>query len=178
VDRIPVGHGVGACFRVAGKVETGSLYVNRALGAPGVSETFELPSADLLHLLALWLMGLLGAGWATAINVFYLSSYVAVGVAAVFVMRRLGASRVASAAVAVLYALLPYHWMRGDGHLFLASYWIVPPVLLVAMWMDSAATLSGGSGDLRRGGAVRRLLRLLRLLLHRRGGSARRAARA
>jgi phosphoglycerol transferase len=119
-------------------LETGSIYVNRLLGAPGVSELYEVPGADLFHLLTLRLFGLLGAGWATAINVFYLSSYAAVGVAAVFVMRRLGASRIVSAAVAVLYSMLPYHWMRGEGHLFLASYWIVPLVLLVAVWMDSA----------------------------------------
>ena len=137
---VPFAYGSDALSTQAGVknlLETGAVYVNRALGAPGVSETYDVPSADTLHLLALRILGFFGTGWATAINVFYLLSYPAVGLAAVFVMRRLGASRLTSAAVAVLYALLPYHWMRGEGHLFLASYWIVPLLLLVAVWLDS-----------------------------------------
>ena len=42
-------------------LETGSIYVNRLLGAPGVSELYEVPGADLFHLLTLRLFGLLGA---------------------------------------------------------------------------------------------------------------------
>ena len=70
-------------------------------------------------------------------NLFYLTGYAAVGIATAFVMRRLGASRLVAIAVAILYALLPYHWLRGEGHLFLSMYWILPLILLVLVWLDS-----------------------------------------
>ena len=41
-------------------------------------------------------------------------------------------------AVTVLYLFMPYHWMRGEGHLFLGMFWIVPLQLLVLWWIDSA----------------------------------------
>lgn len=133
-----VGDALATQAGVKNLLETNSIYVFKALGAPGVSKIYEMPSADLLNYLAVRLIGLSGAGAGAAVNVFYLLSYATAGVAAVFAMRRLGASRLVSVAVAVLFSLLPYHWMRGEGHLFLASYWIVPLLLLVAVWLDSA----------------------------------------
>jgi len=70
-------------------------------------------------------------------NLFYLSGYVGVGVTTAFVMRRLGGSRLIAIVVSVLFALVPYHWLRGEGHLFLSMYWILPLVLLVLVWLDS-----------------------------------------
>jgi phosphoglycerol transferase len=122
---------------IKGWFETGSLFTNPALGAPGVAQFYDYPSADWANVLIVRFFGLLGAGPAAAMNLFYLTGYAAVGVTTAFVMRRLGASRLVAIAVAVLYALLPYHWLRGEGHLFLSMYWVLPLVLLVLVWLDS-----------------------------------------
>lgn len=122
---------------VKGWLTGGSFWVNPSLGAPGVSELYEMPGADLLHWVELRLLGLAGADWASAINLLYLIGYAAVGVAALYALRRLGVSRTVGSAAAVLFSLLPFHWMRGEGHLFLSNYWVVPLVVLVAAWLDA-----------------------------------------
>ena len=40
-----------------------------------------------------------------------------------------------AAVVSVVYTLLPYHLYRGEVHLFLSGYHVVPLCALVAMWV-------------------------------------------
>jgi len=121
---------------IKGIIRTGSWLVNPSLGAPGVMNFYELPSADTLSFLMIRLLGFASGDWAVVLNVFYLLGYPAVGLAAAFALRRLGVSRVVAACGAVLYALMPFHWMRGEGHLLLSFYAMVPLLVLVAFWMD------------------------------------------
>jgi phosphoglycerol transferase len=123
--------------QIKGWIEHASFLTNPSLGAPGVSQLYDFSMADGLNVLLLRGLGLLGAGSGTVMNLFYLSGYAAVGVVTAFVMRRLGVSRVSSLAVAVLFALLPYHYLRGESHLSLSMYWIVPALVLVLAWLDS-----------------------------------------
>lgn len=137
---VPFMYGGDALYylgQVKGWLETGSYYVNSFLGAPGASEMYDFPSADALNVALIWLLGLLGAGAGTAMNLFHLSGYVLAGLATAFVARRLGLSRLVALAVTFLYLFIPYHWERGEGHLFLAMYWIIPLQLLVLYWLDS-----------------------------------------
>jgi phosphoglycerol transferase len=131
------GDGLAVLAGVKGLFETGTTTTNPALGAPGVAQFYDIPGTDALHVLALRILGLFGASPALSINLFYLASYAAVGAATAFVARRLDLSRVTALGVAVLFAVLPYHYMRGEVHLFLSMYWIVPLLLLVAVWLDS-----------------------------------------
>ncbi len=117
--------------------EHGSYYTNPSLGAPGVSQMYDFPSADGLNVMLIRAFGFLGANAGMAINLFYLSGYVLTGLTAGLVLRRLGLSRVAGLAVTVLFVLTPYHWLRGEGHLFLGMFWILPLQLLVLWWLDS-----------------------------------------
>jgi phosphoglycerol transferase len=121
---------------VKGVLRTGWWLTNPALGAPGISNAFDLPGADTLLYVLIRLIGFGSGDWATVINVFYLLGYSVVGLTAVFALRKLGASRPVAACGAIVYALLPYHWMRGEGHLFLSFYAMVPLLVLVAFWMD------------------------------------------
>jgi phosphoglycerol transferase len=123
--------------QIKGWIEHASFLTNPSLGAPGVSQLYDFPVADGLNVLFIRGLGLLGAGSGTVMNLFYLSGYTAVGVVTAFVMRRLGVSRPSSLAVAVLFALLPYHYLRGESHLYLSMYWIVPALVLVLVWLDS-----------------------------------------
>ena len=136
---------------IKGWFETGSIFTNPSLGAPGVAQFYDYPSADWANIAVVRFLGLLGAGPAAAMNLFYLTGYAAVGVTTAFLMRRLGASRLVAIAVAVLFALLPYHWLRGEAHLFLSMYWVLPLVLLVLVWLDSPSPpliKLGGAGRL------------------------------
>jgi phosphoglycerol transferase len=59
-------------------------------------------------------------------NLFFLLTFPLVAVAAYLVLRQLPASPGAAVVVAVLYALLPYHFLRGELHVFLSAYYAVP----------------------------------------------------
>lgn len=123
---------------IKGWLESGSIVTNPALGAPGVAQFYDLPSADGLNFVLVRVLGFLGAGSGTALNLLYLLGYPAVGLASAFVLRRLGVSRFSSLAVAILFAFIPYHWLRGEDHLFLSMYWIIPLLVLVLVWLDSS----------------------------------------
>ena len=104
------------------------FYENGRLGAPAGLELYDYPvlSGETLNVLVVWLLGLFGFGSAGAMNVFYVLTYPAAGVAAYLVLRRLGAEPAASLVCSVLYALAPYHFIRGETHLWLSAYYAVP----------------------------------------------------
>ncbi len=49
------------------------------------------------------------------------------------VLRKLGLSRVASGVGAFVYAFAPYHFLRGEGHLLLSGYEMMPIGILLAL---------------------------------------------
>jgi phosphoglycerol transferase len=132
------GDGLFAQAWVKGLIETGSYLTNPSLGAPGLAQFYDIPNADGLNFLVMRLIGLFGMSTGTIVNLFYLAGYSAVGVATAVVLRRLHVSRLPSLGVAVLFALLPYHYLRTEMHLFLSTYWIIPLLLLVLVWLDSS----------------------------------------
>jgi phosphoglycerol transferase len=65
-----------------------------------------------------------------------------------FVCRRLRYDRIISALGAALFALSPYAFARGLGHLALSFYWHVPLGLLVVWWCLARAPLLNNRGRL------------------------------
>jgi phosphoglycerol transferase len=111
-----------------GVLDRGWYFENPSLGAPNGLELYDYPvlNGDTLNVVFVWLLGLLGLGSAAAMNVLYLASYPLVGLTGFLALRRLGAAQGPALVCAVLYALLPFHFLRGEGHLFLATYYAVP----------------------------------------------------
>ncbi|HEV3128150.1 MAG TPA: hypothetical protein VGY32_04165 [Solirubrobacteraceae bacterium] len=104
----------------------GWFATNHSLGAPFGQQLFDYPqSADNLNFLIIRGLTLV-AKPAVVLNLFYLLTYPLDALAAFWATRRLGASRSAAVVCAVLFALLPYHLFRGDGHLFLSAYYALP----------------------------------------------------
>jgi hypothetical protein len=100
-------------------------------------------SGDTLNVVVIWILGLFGLGSAAAMNVFYLLTYPAAGVAASLVLRRLGAEQGPSLVCALLYALAPYHFIRGETHLWLSAYYAVPVGAYLAMAVLGGEELLG-----------------------------------
>ena len=120
-------------------MERGWFYENPRLGAPSGQELYDYPvlSGDGLHVVFFWLGGLFTDDPAVVMNVFFLLTFPVTAVVAYLVLRRLAISREVALVIAVLYALLPYHFMRGETHLFLAAYYAVPlGVYLVLSVLD------------------------------------------
>lgn len=113
---------------IDGAIENAWHFENDRLGAPGGLELYDYPvvAGETLNLLLLRLLALGTGDPALAMNLFFLLTFPLAALTAFFVLRRLDVTREAALVAGVLYALLPYHFLRGEVHLFLAAYYAVP----------------------------------------------------
>jgi phosphoglycerol transferase len=109
------------------------LLHNDYLAAPDGQDFHDFPTSDGLQLLLLKGIGTLTGNVFLAVNLYFLLSFPLTAVTALFVLRRLGLSRGPALLAALLYAFLPYHFLRGQEHLFLAQYWMVPLLTWLAL---------------------------------------------
>jgi hypothetical protein len=109
-------------------IEHGWYLQNPDLGAPNGQELYDYPVAtgETLNLVLFWLGGLFTNDAALVMNLFFLLTFPLAAVAAYVVLRLLPVSPPVALVGAVLYALLPYHFLRGELHLFLSAYYAVP----------------------------------------------------
>lgn len=118
---------------IKGMTESGSFFILKNAGAPGISDTRCYPCSDGLHIIVLKVISLFTSNWAVILNLFYLLSFFFASASTMFVFRRLGLSFAISLAGSLLFALLPYHFIRGETHLFLSAYFAVPLSFLLAI---------------------------------------------
>ena len=118
-----------------GVVENGWYLSNPSLGAPFGMEMHDFPLSDSLFFLLERAISLGVRDPAVVVNLYYFGTFFATTLVALFVLRRLGAPRGPSIVCGLLYAFLPYHFLRGEGHLFLSSYFLVPLAVLVCLWL-------------------------------------------
>jgi len=116
---------------------TGGWYVNSNLGAPFGQQLYDYAiGGDNLHFLLIKALGLVSHDPSVVMNLFFLLSFPLSALSAYIVFRWARLSRLVACACAILYALTPYHFIRGERHLFLAADYAVPlgAYLVVATW--------------------------------------------
>lgn len=120
---------------VKGMVANGWYEHNPDLGAPFGQTLLGFPAfaGDHLQVLALKAMSIGSSSPAVLINLYFLLGFPLVTLTAFVAMRGMGASRPASVVASAIYALAPYHFLRGENHLFVAGYFGVPLGLLLVM---------------------------------------------
>jgi hypothetical protein len=113
---------------IKGILDHGWFYRNPSLGAPFGQQLYDYPNVatDDLQALLIKLLGVFSSDYATVMNVYFLLTFPLAAVAAYIAFRRLGATQAPSLVCAVLFALLPYHFARGENHLFYSGYFAVP----------------------------------------------------
>lgn len=134
--RVPFGY-VGDAVAVAAHVktvlETGWYESQPLLGWPAGQAYHDFPTADNLNFAIVRVLGLVSHQWPTVLNLYYLLGFPLTALAATWFLRRVGVSRPLTVALATLYAIAPYHFLRGESHLWLASYFTVPLALVVVL---------------------------------------------
>jgi phosphoglycerol transferase len=128
---------------------------NPDLGAPFGQELYDFPNlvGHSFNLLLIKLLGVFSSAPALITNLFFLLSFPLVALASFLVLRQIGISGGASLVCSVLYALAPYHFLRGEHHLHLAAYYSVPVGAYLVL-----SLLSGRQLFARRGRTGPRLL--------------------
>src|SRR5436305_39713 len=119
---------------------------NPDLGAPFGLKLYDFPvvSGDNLQILLMKAIGIFTKDSALVLNLYFLLTFPLAAATAFACSRLLGLSRPASLVVAVLFAILPYHFLHGEGHLFIAGYYAVPISCLLVV-----RALGGDAFDLR-----------------------------
>ena len=120
-------------------IDHGSALRNPSMGAPFDQQFYDQPQgADNLQLATLRALGAVTGDWARAMNLYFISGFFFIALAAYWVLRAaLHFSGLLSLAVATLFTFQPYHFTRGELHLLLSSYWMVPLAALLLIWSIS-----------------------------------------
>ena len=121
---------------------------NPSLGAPFGLELHDYAvGTERLNLDLLRALTFVFGSPAAGVNVFYLLGFALAAAAAFLAFRLLGVRRAPAGVCSVLFSLAPYHFARGEGHLFLSMYYAVPLGAYLVL-----ATLSGRPLFARRAG--------------------------
>jgi len=135
--------------------ETGWYEFQPALGAPFGQTYNDFPVADNLNFVAADVLRLVTADPIVAMNLYFIVGFPLSAATAVWFLRTCGIGRAPAVALAVVFAIAPYHFIRGEGHLFLASYFTIPIWLTLVLLVYRGAPMWGFGT---RGGRARRVL--------------------
>jgi phosphoglycerol transferase len=120
---------VGGDAQMKTTMMTGWYDHQSLLGAPGGQFFNDYYTADnlgpLFGSVARWFT----QDWALVINVYYVLGFLLAALAAVWFFRLLGVSRILTIVLSALFAIAPYHFYRGENHLWLSAYFPLPLVL-------------------------------------------------
>jgi len=122
---------------IKGIVDNGWYWQNPRLGAPGGLQMYDFPAVDNSAAVIIAVVGLFTKHPFLVLNIFYLLTFPLVTLSALFVFRQLNLSYAVALFGSLLYTFLPYHFMRGESHLFLSAYYFIPLVVLVLIWVAS-----------------------------------------
>ncbi|NJL29057.1 MAG: hypothetical protein HC897_14805 [Thermoanaerobaculia bacterium] len=112
--------------------ETGWYLEHPRLGAPGVMDLRPWSGSGFLSLATFKLLAVFFSSAGAIVNVFYLLGWPLAGAAATWALLRFHVMPALAVVLGVLFAALPGHLLRGEAHLFLANFALIPPVLVAA----------------------------------------------
>ncbi len=132
---------------VKGTIENRSYLHNPSLGMPGGMDMYDFPYPDGFNIFLIKLLSLFVSDYATVLNLFFLLTFPLTALTSICVFRRLGFSYFSAVVWSLIYTFIPFHFFRGQTHLFLTTYYFIPLVIMVALWVCSGKLLpaSGGS---------------------------------
>lgn len=129
----------GAWVKTLG--EHGWFLTNPRLGAPGTLEFYDFPLTDTIHFLFMKALFVFWRDWGAVLNVYYLLGFLLAAWSALAVLRQFGLSYICAIPGSILFAFAPYHFFRGEAHLSLSSYYLVPWAVLVMIWTVNGCPL-------------------------------------
>ena len=114
----------------------GSYHLTDSLGAPWSQDWYAFPQGgNRLHHIAWRLIGLLIDDPFTVLNVHFVLASAVIAIVAFDVLMRFGVASPMAAAMAVVYAFLPYRFWHGLQHPTLSAYFSAPLAVLLALWI-------------------------------------------
>jgi len=120
----------------AKNVLTGSVYSTARLGAPFGQHLQDFPvGGDRWSYLLVRGIGLVSNDPYTVLNIFFILGFGLIASCMYLVARELRLGVTTSSVVALLATFLPYHFWRGEMHIWLSNYVGQPLMVLLAVWI-------------------------------------------
>lgn len=114
-------------------LQTGWYENQPRLGAPFGQHYHDFPFSDDLHPAMAKFLGLFTSDWVVAFNTYYLLTFLLCAGTAVWFFRQCRLTPWLAVALAVLFAVAPYHFIRNEGHLFLSAYYLIAPAMVIVL---------------------------------------------
>lgn len=121
---------------IKGTIDHGWYLNNDSVGAPGGLRMHDYPLADAFNFLLIRIVGLFRSDYAWVLNVFFLLTFPLTALTALFAFRQFNVSNLGAVVWSLLYTFMPYHFFRGESHLFIATFYPVPLVVMVVLWLS------------------------------------------
>ncbi|HET8930268.1 MAG TPA: hypothetical protein VFN21_06390 [Acidimicrobiales bacterium] len=114
----------------------GSVYSTEHLGAPFGQHLQDFPvGGDRWSFLLVRAIGTVSNDPYTVLNIFFILGFGLIAACTYLVARELRLGVTTSSVVALLAAFLPYHFWRGEMHVWLSNYVGQPLMVLLAVWV-------------------------------------------
>ncbi|MGI8729230.1 MAG: hypothetical protein ACR2LK_04470 [Solirubrobacteraceae bacterium] len=123
-----IGDELFSLMAIKGVVDHGWFLTNPDVGAPFGQQLHDFAgvNGDTMTILAVKVLALFTVDPSLIQNLMFVLSFPAIALTAFLVLRALEIGAPAAAVAATLFALAPYHFVRGEAHFFLALYYAVP----------------------------------------------------
>jgi len=108
---------------------------NSFVGMPTGLDMHDYPMADNLHFLVLKLISCFSDDYAIVLNTYFLLTFPLTTLSSLFVFRHFNIPLVPAVVGSLLFTFVPHHILRGEGHLFLAAYYLIPLIIMVMLWI-------------------------------------------
>jgi len=118
-------------------LDNGWYWQNPALGAPGHLLMYDFPGLDNDVTVLVLLFSIFTRNAMLVLNLIYLLTFPLVALASFYVLRQFKLSFGPALLCSLLYAFLPYHFMRNETHFLLSAYFVVPLAVLVVLWVSA-----------------------------------------
>ncbi len=109
---------------------------NSALSAPIGLNMGAFPSADLnLILIVLKAFAIFKVNFITSINIYFFLTFFLTSIISLYVLKKLSVPNNIAICASVLYSFMPYHFLREVKHIVLASYFLIPLMVLALFYL-------------------------------------------
>lgn len=122
VPYLSTGDATQAQYLIKTVLDRGWYTQNPEVGAPFGATAADFPIPEPSHFLLIRLLGVVSDDPFVVFNLFYLVSFFTAALAGWWALRSIGLERSLAVAGAVLFCLLPYHFLR-QSHLLLSAYY-------------------------------------------------------
>ena len=141
------GDALGISALIKGLLDNGWYLHNRFVGMPTGLDFHDYPIAESFQLLVMKLLSFWFSDYAVVLNVYFLMTFPLTVFTSLCVFRGFNLSFPPAIVGSLLFAFLPYHFFRGEGHLFLASYYLIPPMVMIILWVCLDQPMFGVAKD-------------------------------